>query len=374
MLSAVSELTAAPRPTTLSVHDLAISVEIGAKREAVRAVDGVSFEIGPGRVLGLVGESGCGKSLTALGLMRLLAEPRLRIAAGEIRFAARDLASASDAAMQSLRGHELAMIFQEPSTALNPVFPIGVQVGEPLRIHKGYDRARAFKEAVGLLELVGIPDAAERAHNYPHQLSGGMKQRAMIAMALACRPSLLIADEPTTALDVTVQAQILALLGRLQRELGMALLLITHDLGVVAETCDDVAVMYAGRIVEQGTAEAILNQPRHPYTVGLLAAMRTLEASAAGGAQAGKLREIPGTVPALGQLPPGCPFAPRCDRAQEICRLERPQLAANGPITSHGEDLVTLRKVAQATAELPFTTSAGTTNHAWRCFFPVGLS
>jgi len=311
-------------PRVMKVEDLVVEVSLGGR--SIPAVAGVSFEISAGETLGLVGESGSGKSLTALALMRLLPEPAVRIASGRIYWKGRDLVKLDDRAMSRLRGRELAMVFQEPSTALNPVFTVGTQVGEPLRIHQGVDRRVAFEKAVELLELVGIPEARQRAHAYPHQLSGGMKQRAMIAMALACRPALLVADEPTTALDVTVQAQILTLLRRLQRELGMALLLISHDLGVVAETCEKVAVMYGGRIVETGPALEVLEHPRHPYTVGLLTSMRTLEAGAAGGASAGRLREIPGTVPSLGQFPSGCAFADRCDRVQEKCRREGPTL------------------------------------------------
>jgi peptide/nickel transport system ATP-binding protein len=329
MLSRVSDPLehAAPGTPLLRVRDLVTTVRIAGRD--VPAVDGVSFEVTAGRTLGIVGESGSGKSLTALSVMRLLPEPQVRVAGGQIWLDGQDLAALPEAALCKLRGRRLAMVFQEPSTALNPVFTIGAQVGEPLRIHRGLGRRAALAESVKLLELVGIPAAAERARAYPHELSGGMKQRAVIAMALACRPALLVADEPTTALDVTVQAQILALLARLGRELGMALVLITHDLGVVAETCDEVAVMYGGRIVEQGPVAAVLARPRHPYTAGLLAAMQTLEASAAGGASAGRLREIPGTVPALGKFPVGCAFADRCGRVGERCRTERPALAGD---------------------------------------------
>jgi peptide/nickel transport system ATP-binding protein len=341
MSASEATIAAETERTLLRVRRLVVTVRLGERE--IPAVNEVSFELAAGRTLGLVGESGCGKSLTALSLMRLLPEPQVRLAGGEILFEGKDLAALSERGLAALRGRRLAMVFQEPSTALNPVFPVGLQVAEPLRIHKGLSRAQALAEAVELLALVGIPDPGERARVYPHQLSGGMKQRAMIAMALACRPALLVADEPTTALDVTVQAQILALLARLRRELGMALVLITHDLGVVAETCDDVAVMYAGRIVETGPARALITRPRHPYSVGLLAAMHTLEASAAGGASAGRLREIPGTVPPLSRLlAVGCPFAERCDRVQDRCRKELPPLQpADGP------------------------------EHRVRCFFPV---
>jgi oligopeptide/dipeptide ABC transporter ATP-binding protein len=318
-------LPGAPAPL-LRVTDLVTTVRLG--EADVAAVEGVSFALDAGRTLGLVGESGCGKSLTAMSLLRLLHEPRVRVAGGEILFQGQDLARLEEPALRRIRGDRISMIFQEPSTALNPVLTIGEQVGEPLRVHKGVSRRAAHDAAVELLDAVGIPAAAERARAYPHQLSGGMKQRAVIAMALACKPDLLVADEPTTALDVTVQAQILALLARLRRDLGMALLLITHDLGVVAETCDDVAVMYAGRIVEQGPTADVFAHPRHPYTVGLLGAMRTLERSEAGGAgtRGGRLQEIAGTVPGLGRRPPGCPFVDRCPRAEGRCRVGLPPL------------------------------------------------
>jgi peptide/nickel transport system ATP-binding protein len=317
----------------LQVERLVTTVRIG--EQDVPAVNDVSFAIRRGQTLGLVGESGCGKSLTAMSILRLLDEPHVRVAGGRILFGGEDLARLPEARLRRVRGNRIAMIFQEPSTALNPVLTIGDQVAEPLQLHEGMSAERARAAAVELLGEVGIPAAAERARAYPHQLSGGMKQRAMIAMALACKPDLLIADEPTTALDVTVQAQILALLARLRAELGMALLLITHDLGVVAETCDEVAVMYAGRIVEQAPAGALFAAPRHPYTVGLLGAMRALESSHAGGAneEGGRLQEIPGTVPPLGRRPDACEFADRCARAQGRCRAIAPQLLelASGP-------------------------------------------
>ncbi len=305
----------------LSVRRLVTTVRLGSKD--VPAVNDVSFDLQAGQALGLVGESGCGKSLTAMSLLRLLAAPRVRVASGEIWFEGRDLAQAPEPELRQVRGRRMAMVFQEPSAALNPVVTIGDQVGEPLRVHAGLSKKQAFAAAVELLEQVGIPAPAERARAYPHQFSGGMKQRAMIAMALACRPTLLVADEPTTALDVTVQAQILELLGRLRRELGMALLLITHDLGVVAETCDDVAVMYAGRIVEAAPVKQLFAQARHPYTAGLLSAMRTLDAPSKGDGRK-RLQEIPGTVPALGRAPAGCAFADRCGHAAADCRQTIP--------------------------------------------------
>ncbi len=286
----------------------------------IRAVDGISFSLGEGRALGIVGESGSGKSVTALSLLRLITPPG-RIAGGAIRFRGRDLVRIDEPALRALRGAEIAMVFQEPMTSLNPVYTIGDQVGEPLRIHRGTSRREARTRSVELLRRVGIADPERRVDDYPHQLSGGMCQRVMIAMALACRPALLIADEPTTALDVTVQAQILELLGDLRREFGMALLLISHDLAIVAEQCDQVAVMYAGQIVERALAPALFAAPRHPYTAGL---MRSLPTVAEGPRQ--RLREIPGMVPSLASLPPGCHFQDRCDRVAERCRKEAPPL------------------------------------------------
>jgi peptide/nickel transport system ATP-binding protein len=331
----------------LSVRRLTTVVETGRRRAALPAVNDVSFDVAPGRTLGLVGESGCGKSLTAMSILRLLPEPAVRIGGGEILFDGVDLARAPERQLRRVRGRRIAMIFQEPSTALNPVLTIAAQVGEPLRVHDGLSRAAADARAVELLTAVGIPAAAERARAYPHQLSGGMKQRAMIAMALACRPALLIADEPTTALDVTVQAQILQLLRRLQRELGMAMILITHDLGVVAETCDDVAVMYAGRIVERSSVDELFRRPRHPYTQGLLRAMPRAESTDPDRGHAHdddsgvrvRLQEIPGAVPPLAALPPGCSFAARCPRAGDECREALPALGPAGDARDDDHDV-----------------------------------
>jgi peptide/nickel transport system ATP-binding protein len=268
------------------------------------AVGDVSFEIGAGETLGLVGESGSGKSVTALSIMRLV-QPPGRIAGGSIRFQGRDLLGLPEPEMRKVRGAGIALIFQEPMTALNPVFRIGDQIAETLQVH-GRARGRAARDrAVELLEQVKIPDAAARVDDYPHQLSGGMRQRVLIAMALACKPSLVIADEPTTALDVTIQAQILDLLREMKKAYNLSLLLITHDLGIVAETADRVAVMYAGRIVEQARVETIFASPKHPYTRGLLASMPT-------GTPGERLRAIDGSVPMLGSFPPGCAFNPRC--------------------------------------------------------------
>ncbi|MCU1281643.1 MAG: Oligopeptide/dipeptide transporter, ATP-binding protein [bacterium] len=286
---------------------------------ALRAVDGVSFSVRAGSTLGVVGESGSGKSVTALSILRLLRDPPGRVVGGQVVFRGRDLLSLPERAMQKVRGAEIAMIFQEPMTSLNPVMTTGAQVAEPLVIHRGMSKKAALAEAAELYRLVGIADPERRIHDYPHQMSGGMRQRVMIAMALACRPSLVIADEPTTALDVTIQAQILELLARLRRELGMALVLITHDLGVVAETCDDVVVMYAGHVVEQADARALFARPRHPYTNGLLQSRQATVDSR-------QLRAIPGMPPRLDQLPKGCRFADRCERVQDKCRDEMPTL------------------------------------------------
>ena len=294
----------------------------------MRAVDGVSFEIGAGQAVGIVGESGCGKSVTALSVMRLLRSPPGRIAGGKILFDGRDLLALDERSMRALRGDRMAMIFQEPMTSLNPVYTTGDQVGEPLRLHRGMSRREARAEAVALFRRVGIADPERRVDDYPHQMSGGMRQRVMIAMALSCGPSLLIADEPTTALDVTIQAQILDLLTRLRRETGMAVMLITHDLGVVAETCDEVVVMYAGQVVERAPAAELFMQPHHPYTAGLL---RSVPAFAPAGQRREatgrrRLAEIPGLVPQLDQLPRGCRFQDRCDRVEARCREEAPEL------------------------------------------------
>jgi peptide/nickel transport system ATP-binding protein len=291
--------------------------EFRTERGTVRAVDGVSFAVPARGTLGVVGESGCGKSVTALSIMRLVAAPG-RIAAGEITYAGQDLLRLPLEDMRKIRGNRIAMIFQEPMTSLNPVFTVGDQVGEAVRIHQRKDRRAARAAAIEMFELVGIP--VERIDAYPHQLSGGMRQRVMIAMALACKPDLLIADEPTTALDVTIQAQILDLLASLQKELGMSILLITHDLGVVAETCSEVIVMYAGRIVEQAPAATLFATPHHHYTAGLVRSVPAL------GSSHERLQEIPGMVPSLHALPAGCKFAGRCPAVQDRCREVEPEL------------------------------------------------
>jgi peptide/nickel transport system ATP-binding protein len=299
--------------------------EFATARGPVRAVDEVSFAVERGRTVGVVGESGSGKSATALSILRLIAAPG-RIAGGAVRYQGRDLLALPEKEVRAIRGNQIAMIFQEPMTSLNPVFTVGAQVAEAVRLHRGGARTAAWARAVEMLQLVGIPAPAERARAYPHQLSGGMRQRVMIAMALSCAPELLIADEPTTALDVTIQAQILALLARLQRELGMAVLLITHDLGVVAETCDAVVVMYAGRVVEAAPAAALFAGPRHPYTAGLLASVPRLDDE-----PGGRMTEIPGAVPSLAELPVGCKFQDRCPRVDARCRAEEPALVELEP-------------------------------------------
>jgi peptide/nickel transport system ATP-binding protein len=285
-------------------------------RGPVPAVDDISFHINAGETLGLVGESGSGKSVTALSIMRLV-QPPGRVAEGRILFNGRDLLTLSPREMQSVRGAEISLIFQEPATALNPVFTIGNQIAETLVVHGRATKREAKARAIELLQAVRIPDPAARAGDYPHQLSGGMRQRVLIAMALACRPSLVIADEPTTALDVTIQAQVLDLLREMKAAFHLSLLLITHDLGVIAETADRVAVMYAGRIVETGPVRAILRDPQHPYTRGLLA-------SIPGGKPGRRLRAIDGSVPLLGALPPGCAFNPRCPDRFEPCTSQPP--------------------------------------------------
>ena len=299
-----------------------VSIEFPTDRGLLRPVDGVSFTVEAGRTLAVVGESGCGKSVTALAIMGLL--PSGGQVGGGIRLAGEELLALSPEARRAKRGGEMAMIFQEPMTSLNPAFTAGEQVAEALRLHQGLSPAAAFDRAVEMLARVRIPEAARRAKQYPHQLSGGMRQRVMIAMALACRPRLLIADEPTTALDVTVQAQILSLIDELKRETGTAVVLITHDLGVVADHADEVVVMYAGRVAERAKAADLFANPQHPYTIGLLGARPRLEGGAA------RLASIEGTVPDLLKPPPGCRFAPRCPFAVARC-AEQPPLAEVTP-------------------------------------------
>jgi peptide/nickel transport system ATP-binding protein len=293
-----------------------------------RAVDGVSFRVDEGETLAIVGESGCGKSVTAMSILRLVPEPPGKIA-GTIRLDGRDLMTLDDRAMRDIRGNDISMIFQEPMTSLNPVLSIGRQLGETLRLHQGLDARAAEARAVEMLKLVGIAEPRRRLSEYPHQMSGGMRQRVMIAMALSCNPKLLIADEPTTALDVTIQAQILDLMAELKRRVGAAIVLITHDLGVVAEVAERVMVMYAGRKVEEAPVAALFRYPRHPYTQGLLGAVPKLGSSLEGGET--RLAEIRGTVPSLKQRIVGCVFAGRCPRATELCRQFAPALEQKAP-------------------------------------------
>ena len=302
----------------LVVEDL--QIVFGPKGREQVAVDGVSFNLSEGEVLGIVGESGCGKSLTALSILGLVPKPAGRIARGRILLRNHDLVTCSQAQMNQIRGKEIAMIFQEPMTALNPVFKVGEQIAETIRVHEGLSRSLARNRALELLERVGISNPKQRIDQYPHELSGGMRQRVMIAIALACRPKILIADEPTTALDVTIQAQILALLRDLQREFGMAIILITHDLGVVAQVVDRVVVMYAGRTVEQGTVTEVFEQPSHPYTKLLLESIPSLEE------ERERLQTINGMVPSLANLPSGCRFHPRCPQMQAQCAVQVPKM------------------------------------------------
>jgi oligopeptide/dipeptide ABC transporter ATP-binding protein len=292
----------------------------------VRAVDGVDLTVHRGSTLCLVGESGCGKSVTALSIMRLIPHPPGRIIGGQVLFQGRDLLTLSEAEMTRVRGKDISMIFQEPMTSLNPVFRVGDQVAEAVLLHEQVSRREAWHRAVEMLRRVGIPAPELRARSYPHELSGGMRQRVMIAMALACRPQLLIADEPTTALDVTIQAQILELMRQLKRDFGMSILLITHDLGVVAEMADEVAVMYAGKIVEQAPVGELFHAPQHPYTRGLLASIPTLETP-----KGQRLNVIKGSVPNPYRLPPGCAFVPRCPDAMPRCRTEPPPMFTPRP-------------------------------------------
>jgi peptide/nickel transport system ATP-binding protein len=301
-----------------------LSVHFYTPEGIVRAVDGITFDVAAGETLGLVGESGCGKSVTSLSILGLVASPPGQINTGRILFEDRDLLTLDSEELRRIRGRDIAMIFQEPMTSLNPVLTIGRQVAEPLIIHKGLSKSEAYKEAKIWLEHVKIPAARMRLNDYPHQLSGGMRQRAMIAMAMVCGPKLLIADEPTTALDVTIQAQILALMIGLKEELGMSLLLITHDLGVIAQMASRVLVMYAGELVEEASALDLFDRPFHPYTQGLLKSIPRLATSSKDRKQ--RLNEISGTVPLLTEVMPGCKFAERCPHVFDQCREHRPEL------------------------------------------------
>ena len=319
--------TAAP---LLAVEDLRTYFDL--RIGTVKAVDGVSFTLAPHETLAIVGESGCGKSITALSLMRLVPGPPGRVAGGKVELAGVDLLALDEEATRAVRGKDIAMIFQEPMTSLNPVLTIGSQIAEAVLLHEKVSSRQAWQKAVDMLRLARISEPEQRAHEYPHQLSGGMRQRVMIAMALACSPKVLIADEPTTALDVTIQAQILELIVELQREFSAAVILITHDLGVVAETAQRVIVMYAGRKVEEASVEELFAHPQHPYTHGLMGSIPRLPSMR--GENAGaveRLQEIPGTVPALSNLPSGCVFAPRCAHAEDRCRAQYPAYEEKRP-------------------------------------------
>ncbi|MEW6262472.1 MAG: ABC transporter ATP-binding protein [Thermodesulfobacteriota bacterium] len=309
----------------IQIKDL--KVHFQTPRGPAKAVDGVSLRLAAGQVMGLVGESGCGKSALALSLLRLLPTPPALFAGGEVWFQGRDLLRLSLEGMRKIRGNRISMIFQEPMSALNPVFTVGNQLTEVFRTHQRLSRSEAKDRAVEMIRTVGVPAPERRIKEYPHQLSGGMRQRVMIAMALACRPALLLADEPTTALDVTIQAQILDLMLELKRDLNTTILLITHDLGVVAETAERVAVMYTGRIVEEAGTESLYHDPLHPYTQGLMEAIPSPDADL----KTTELKEIKGVVPNLLRLPPGCSFEPRCSQAEEICRRRVPPLIEAGP-------------------------------------------
>ena len=307
----------------LAVENLCI--EFATEEGISPAVRGVGFDLAPGRCLGIVGESGCGKSVTSLAILGLVPQPPGRIVGGRIMFEGRDLLRLPERELRALRGSSISMIFQEPMTSLNPAFTIGDQIIEAIRAHEGGSMRAAKARAIELLGHVRIPSPERRLGEYPHKLSGGMRQRVMIAMALACRPKLLIADEPTTALDVTIQAQILALLRQLREELGMAILLISHNLGVIAEVCDEVVVMYAGKVVERGSVERVFHRPEHPYTIGLLGALPRF------GVDQERLVSIEGMVPDLADMPSGCSFNPRCPFADARCRGEEPVLRAIEP-------------------------------------------
>jgi len=312
----------------LTVRDLA--THFHTRDGIIRAVDGVSFDLAAGETLGIVGESGCGKSVTALTIMRLIPPETARIARGSVEFEGRELTRLSEEQMREIRGKSISMIFQEPMTSLNPVLTVGTQIAENVWRHTGVSKQQARERAQAMLDLVGIADSRRRLDEYPHQLSGGMRQRVMIAIALSCDPRVLIADEPTTALDVTIQAQILDLMLELKEKLGTAIIMITHDLGVVAETTQRVVVMYAGRKVEEAPVEELFARPLHPYTHGLMRAIPRLDVDAETAGRRPRLKEIPGMVPRLDRPIAGCPFAPRCDFATERCRVEAPPLEDHG--------------------------------------------
>ena len=322
--STLSETAVSVVSPVLEIDDLRTHffTQIGV----IRAVDGVSYAVRAGETLGVVGESGCGKSVTALSILRLVANPPGRIVGGAIRFGGRNLIELDESEMEAIRGNEISMIFQEPMTSLNPLLTVGRQIAEAVTLHQGLSPRDAMDKAVEMLRRVAIPEAERRVHAYPHQLSGGMRQRVMIAMALSCNPKVLIADEPTTALDVTIQAQILDLIRELQETFGTAIILITHDMGVVAENADRVVVMYAGRKVEEASAKTLFEAPGHPYTRGLLGSIPNMDADAHAVVARSRLAEIKGMVPALHNLPQGCSFAPRCEFATDQCRAVSPPL------------------------------------------------
>jgi oligopeptide/dipeptide ABC transporter ATP-binding protein len=307
----------------LEVSDLSVSFHL--LEGVIPAVAGVGLLLNQGEVLGVVGESGCGKSVTARAILRIIPTPPGSIDSGRVLFEGLDLLKLSEKGMKCIRGEKISMIFQEPMTSLNPAFTVGDQIAEVFRFHRGMGRKEAMERAVEELRRVEIPDPGKRARNYPHQLSGGMRQRAMIAIALACRPRILIADEPTTALDVTIQAQILKLIGQLQEDIGMSVILITHNLGVVASIADQIVIMYAGRVVESGSVDDIFATPHHPYTHGLLRSVPRLDRPAQ------ELVEIKGIVPRLSDLPPGCTFSTRCDQVMDVCRCREPELKEMSP-------------------------------------------
>jgi peptide/nickel transport system ATP-binding protein len=300
----------------LEIHDL--KTQFTTRKGIVRAVDGVDLTLQKGETLGVVGESGCGKSVMALSILGLVPKPQGRIAGGSIIFGGKNLVNLSSREIRKIRGNDISMIFQEPMTSLNPVFKVGFQIEEVLRLHRRLKGRKVKEMAIEMLRLVGIPEPETRINDYPHQLSGGMRQRIMIAMALSCRPQIMIADEPTTALDVTIQAQILDLMQQLKKEIGMSIILITHNLGVIAETAHRVAVMYAGKVVELATVEELFEYPLNPYTIGLFESLPAADPNRP------TLRSIPGVVPNLAQLPPGCAFQGRCSQNMEICRLKPP--------------------------------------------------
>ena len=323
------EAGATPTEAILEIEDL--RTHFFTPGGVVRAVDGVSYAVRSGETLGVVGESGCGKSVTALSILRLVASPPGRIVGGSIRLQGKNLLELTETEMERIRGNDISMIFQEPMTSLNPLFTVGHQVSEAIALHQGLSRRVAAAKAVEMLRQVYIPEPERRVHAYPHQLSGGMRQRVMIAMALSCNPKVLIADEPTTALDVTIQAQILDLMRELQNTFGMAIVLITHDMGVVAENADRVVVMYAGRKVEEASADELFDHPGHPYTKGLLGSIPHLDDAARTDTGRARLNEIKGMVPSLAALPEGCAFAPRCAFATEQCRAAYPPLVQLRP-------------------------------------------